>query len=77
MYSLLVLGLIPGTNIQIGFWAWIILTAILMITFALYKQHLVRLIKRWWHQFDEDAGSLARRPLHASQLHRRLHQLAR
>ena len=25
MYTFLVLGLIPGTNIQIGFWGWIII----------------------------------------------------
>jgi hypothetical protein len=76
VYSFLVLGLIPGTNIQIGFWAWIVLMVGLIITFKIYKRRLYRAIGNWWHQFDEDNG-LARKPLPASQLHRRLHQMAR
>lgn len=76
MYSFLVLGLIPGTNIQIDFWAWIILMAGLIIITTLFKQHAIRLVANWWHRFDEAAGA-GRRPLHASQLHQRLHQMAR
>lgn len=71
MYSFLVLGIIPGTNIQIGFWAWIILMAGLIIAFRRYKQQLIALVENWWHQFDEDAEGSARRPLPANQLHLR------
>ena len=76
MYSFLVLGLIPGTNIQIDFWAWIILMAGLLIATVLLKQYVLRLVANWWHQFDETDGA-SRQPLHASQLHQRLRLMAR
>ena len=77
MYDFLVLGLIPGTNIQIGFWASIGLMIGLVIAYRLYRRRLFKLIEDWWHQFDEEAGGSARKPLPASRLHRRLHQMAR
>lgn len=76
MYSFLVLGLIPGTNIQIGFWTWMVLMVGLIITFKIYKRRLYRAIENWWHKFDEETD-VARKPLPASQLHRRLNQMAR
>ncbi|HSW85552.1 MAG TPA: hypothetical protein VLF79_02995 [Candidatus Saccharimonadales bacterium] len=36
MYDLLVLGLIPGTNLQISFQAWLIMLASLPLITALY-----------------------------------------
>jgi hypothetical protein len=76
VYNFLVLGLIPGTNIQISFWASIAMMVVFVIAFMIYKRRLTAIIKDWWHQFDEEDG-LERKPLHASQLHRRLHQMAR
>ena len=62
MYTFLVLGLIPGTNLQITFKTWLDLVGLIIVALLSYKlhnDHLARL-------------PLARRPLHASQLHRRL-----
>jgi hypothetical protein len=67
MYSLLVLGLIPGTNISITFQAWIILGFLLMAIRPARRLYL-------HYQF---AGARIRRPLPASQLHSRLHLTAR
>ena len=69
MYTFLVLGLIPGTNIQINFWAWMVIMTGLIIIGWRAKRYVVRYIAAWWHQFDEDAG--IRKPLHANQLHLR------
>ncbi len=68
MYSFLVLGLIPGTNIQINFWAWIIIMVGLTIAAYRLRPRVVRLISNWWHQFDDES---TRQPLHANQLHLR------
>jgi hypothetical protein len=67
MYSILVLGLIPGTNIQINFWVWIILMIGLVLAFRKYKEQLYSRVSDWWHQFDDEHG--ARKPLPANQLH--------
>jgi hypothetical protein len=69
MYSFLVLGLIPGTDIQINFWAWIVLMIALATAAYRLKSRLVRYVSAWWHQFDE--ADLPREPLHASRLHLR------
>lgn len=69
MYSFLVLGLIPGTNIQIGFWAWVVITIGCYIAFRHYKQRIINHVSVWWHQFDDD--DMIRKPLHANQLHLR------
>jgi hypothetical protein len=65
MYSLLVLGIIPGTNIQISFQVWLqfasVLTGVVMATVFL-RVHRASL-SRMLH---------TRTPLHASQLHSRL-----
>jgi hypothetical protein len=71
MYTFLVLGLIPGTNIQIGFWGWAIIMIALAIVFRIYKSRLTRYVKSWWHQFDDELDELPRKPLHASRLHLR------
>ena len=70
MYTFLVLGLIPGTNIQIGFWAWIIFMAGLAVVVYRLKTRIVSFLESWWRQFDEDKA-IARKPLHASRLHLR------
>lgn len=75
MYSLLVLGLIPGTNISISFQAWIILMLGLAIAFKFYRRRVLEYLAMWWRSLEgiEDT----RRVVHASQLHRRLHLTAR
>lgn len=67
--SILVLGLIPGTNIAISFQVWIALIVLLIIArpvHNLYIQYELFMLER-----------VKRQPLHASQLHRRLHLTAR
>lgn len=65
MYNLLVLGLIPGTNIQIGFYAWVVL--VLAVFIAVYFMHkkIIAIINRPDFEFE------IRKPLHANQLHSR------
>jgi hypothetical protein len=63
MYSFLVLGFIPGTNIQISFVAWLVMlvgSPLAVLAFAL--RHRLQRAARL------QALSL-RRPLYASQLH--------
>lgn len=75
MYSLLVLGLISGTNIQISFWAWIIIMATLIVAFKLLHKRIANFLIDWWKRLDQIEG--VRRPLHANQLHSRLHLTVR
>jgi len=65
MYTFLVLGLIPGTNVQITFQAWLAIMAVLPFVAILAKSPVHRLL---------ELGKAAepRLPLPASQLHRRL-----
>lgn len=77
MYSFIVLGIIPGTNIQIGFWAWMGLMIAFAVAFKLSKPRLVAMISNWWHQFDDENYLISRTTMHASQLHRRLHRAVR
>jgi hypothetical protein len=62
MYTYLVLGQIPGTNIQLSFQAWAIIT-IMAIVFA----------PSVYRYFTEDLkqDALDRDPMHASRLHLR------
>lgn len=69
MYSFLVLGLIPGTNISISFQAWLVLGGLLLAARPAYKLYL-----RCQALMTE---SMVRQPLPASQLHQRLHLMAR
>jgi hypothetical protein len=71
MYNFLVLGLIPGTNIEIGFWTWIIIMTGLVIAFRRSKPYIIEMVDKWWHQFDEDVESVPSEPLHANRLHLR------
>jgi hypothetical protein len=70
MYSLLVLGLIPGTNIQLSFWAWLIIMPLLAVLGLLLKPYIRHLVE-WGKAVPP------RLPLSASQLHRRLQLTAR
>lgn len=75
MYSFLVLGLIPGTNIQISFWAWMVLMAGLLIAFKIYRRRVTNYLVSWWRSLDEVEDSS--HGIHASQLHSRLHLTVR
>lgn len=74
MDSFLILGLIPGTNIQISFWAWVIITALSLIGFKLYRKRITNYLVTFWNDLDRIDS---RRPLHANQLHSRLHLTVR
>lgn len=76
MYSFIVLGLIPGTNIQIGFWPMMGLIAVSLGVFKVYRHRAAKIISDWWHQYD-DIADPAHRPVHASRLHRRMAKPAR
>ena len=69
MYTFLVLGLIPGTNIQISFWAWIIIMVLVTLGAYRLRHRVTAYASKWWHQFD--TSDITRQPLHASQLHLR------
>jgi len=71
MYSILVLGLIPGTNIQISFKAWLIIVAGLLVLAPVLIVSLKRLIA-----FGK-ANTSYPQPLHANLLHHRLQHTAR
>jgi hypothetical protein len=69
MYSFLILGIVPGTNLQINFQGWLNLAGLVLSTavlLRLYRQH--QLLTTIF---------APRLPLHASQLHQRLHLTAR
>jgi len=70
MYSVLVLGLIPGTDIQISFQAWLATITLLPLV-VMAVRLLIRSLSAMQRGFE------SRLPLHASQLHHRLHQTAR
>jgi hypothetical protein len=66
MYSFLVLGQIPGTNLQISFQAWLVMLAclpLLVLAFALL--HRLR-------QSAQFQALALRQPLNASQLHQQV-----
>jgi hypothetical protein len=68
MYTFLVLGLIPGTNIQINFYAWLVIMVGLIIMAYRLLPRVVRLVSACWRKLNNTS---ARKPLHASQLHLR------
>jgi len=74
VYSFIVLGIIPGTDIQIGFWPMMGLMVTSLAAFKIYKPRLVKYVSDWWHQYD-DLEDPAHQRLHASHLHRRLPKL--
>lgn len=65
MYNFLVLGIIPGTNIQIGFYAWIVLMLALFIAAYFIHKRIIEIINQPDFEFE------VRKPLHANQLHSR------
>lgn len=63
MYSVLVLGLIPGTHIQVSFVAWLMFSTIVLVVSSVA-----------WLEFKRSRSELwlpSHYPKHASQLHRR------
>lgn len=65
MQTFIVLGLIPGTNIQINFFTSLIILGALFVSIVYYLIKHITLINKFRKQL------LIRRPLHASQLHTR------
>lgn len=64
MYSVMVLGLIPGTNVQISFVAWLIITIVLSVGSSIIWLEYKRRQSEIWLP--------AHYPKHASQLHQRV-----
>lgn len=65
MYSFLVLGIVPGTNIQITFTTWLILALLLGSVYVIRNRVQISLsLESLAHHADQ-------RGVHASQLHRR------
>jgi hypothetical protein len=61
MRALIILGLIPGTNITISFSEWLGILDILTGIYLIFKlEHKQRIL-----------GEIKRQPLHANQLHQR------
>lgn len=60
MYSFLVLGLVPGTNIQINFNTWLYALSAAFLSYGIYRR---------MHTLG--SVSVVRQPLYASQLHNR------
>jgi hypothetical protein len=59
MYSFLVLGLIPGTNFQITFKAWLNIIGTLMVAVcSVYLRHI--------HKVRDHELDLARQPAHTN-----------
>jgi divalent metal cation (Fe/Co/Zn/Cd) transporter len=69
MYSFLVLGIIPGTDVAISFQAWLIILAGLTVSAMIFQS----LLRHIW----ESANRAVRLPLPASQLHQRIRPTAR
>jgi hypothetical protein len=68
MYSFLVLGLIPGTNIQISFQAWLgIMAAVVAVL-----PFVAAFIKPHWHKRLAELAATEHQPVHANQLHLRV-----
>ena len=63
MYNFIVLGYVPGTNLQLTFQAWLIIYGLAAVAFALYKLSQL-------HR-ELSLNVFTRQPLHATQLHRR------
>ncbi len=69
MYTFLVLGIIPGTNIAISFQAWLVITAVLSV--------LLLAVLPLRQLLSAGQARVARMPLPASQLHLRIRPTAR
>ncbi|MEO7364649.1 MAG: hypothetical protein ABIV43_04070 [Candidatus Saccharimonadales bacterium] len=69
MYTFIVLGLIPGTNVQITFDIWLQFVTLLAVYVALsvFSMRIYRFVKLT----NQLLTAPARRQLHATQLHQR------
>ena len=67
MQTLLVLGIIPGTNIQISFQVWLAMLLI-VICWPMIRRHQAQI---------KQVPAVARLQVHASSLHSRLMQISR
>jgi len=77
MYSLLVLGLIPGTDIQISFWAWLAVIVFVPFVVRRFKPQLLQLYPYVDTFLDLGRAPSPRLPMPASRLHRRPQVTAR
>ena len=48
MYELIVLGFIPGTQMQISFGVWLVLTTILVAAMLFWKTHRLDVFHTWF-----------------------------
>ena len=67
MYSFFVLGIIPGTNIQITFQGWLDAIQLLIAVFG-----AVWLFRNRYQIRHQVRDAISRAPLHATQLHQRI-----
>ena len=67
MYNTVVLGYIPGTNIQVSFKAWLVCTGVFVVSTLVV----------WLFRKRNALLPVVRVPLHASRLHVRLLKTAR
>ena len=70
MYSFLVLGIIPGTDIQISFQAWLVIAPVLVVLALMLKAPLRRII-------ELGKAAAPHQSIDASLLHHRLQHTAR
>lgn len=75
MYDIILLGQIPGTNIQIGFMAWLYMTGVAAIGWIIYRYGNLNLSAIRLHTSAHEQP--VRQRMHASQLHTRISQSAR
>jgi hypothetical protein len=68
MYNFIVLGIVPGTNLQITFETWLVMLEVALVIIGL--ERLLGL-RRWLNGRLAVEAVLARSPLPANQLHRR------
>ena len=47
MYEFIVLGLVPGTDIELGFYLWAILSGMIALTYICWRIHVVRAATHW------------------------------
>lgn len=74
MYSILVLGLIPGTDIQISFWTWVVIMLGLPLAAFRFKAHLKVPVSQFIELGKAPTPHVAQP---ASHLHHRLQRKAR
>jgi hypothetical protein len=66
MYSFIVLGLVPGTNLQITFQAWLLVLAAVLALIVVIRVSYRLIVQLSMETID------VHQPLHANQLHSRL-----